>query len=251
MAAAKQTYHKSHYVTRNYRALAAPDLLKYRVCVGESDLLILASRDWRTEALQLLKIYRRQIKQYRANHPVFAHTLTPWPADPAAPPIVQWMIGASRSAGVGPMAAVAGALAGMLGQTLAAEATELIIENGGDIYLRSAMKRVIAVYAGESPFSRKLGLLIPAAPEGIGICTSAGTVGPSLSFGAADAVVIIAPDTALADATATATANLVKSAVDFPAALTFVRNIAGVRGVLIIKGDHLTAWGQVELVPLE
>ncbi|MGD9154532.1 MAG: UPF0280 family protein [Bacillota bacterium] len=243
-------YPNSQYVARSYRAWAAPDLLEYRICIGESDLMILASRDWRTEASRLLKTYRRELKQYLTYHPAFAHTLTPWPVDPAAPPIVQWMIEASHGAGVGPMAAVAGALAGMLGKTLAANDAELIIENGGDIYLRSALQRVVAVYAGESPFSQKLGLLIPAAPEGIGVCTSAGTVGPSLSFGAADAAVIIAPDVALADAVATATANLVKSAADFPAALAFVRSIAGVRGALIIKGDQLTAWGQIELAPL-
>jgi ApbE superfamily uncharacterized protein (UPF0280 family) len=244
-------YPKWHCVERNYRDFAAPDLLKYRVCVGESDLMILASHNWQAEILKLLKSYRRQLKQYIAEHPVFAQTLTPWPADQTAPEIVQWMIRVAAQAGVGPMAAVAGALDGMVGQAIAPPNADLIIENGGDIYLRSTTARVIAIYAGPSIFSRKLGLLIPPTNNGLGVCTSAGTVGPSLSFGKADAVVIIAPDVALADAVATATANLVKSAADFPAAIAFAQSVVGVAGALVIKDDQLTAWGQVELIPLE
>jgi ApbE superfamily uncharacterized protein (UPF0280 family) len=245
-----ELYRKSHCVERDYREFTAPDLLKYRVCVGESDLMILASQDWRAEILKQLKSYRRQLKQYLVEHPVFGQTLIPWPADQAAPEIVQWMIRVAVQAGVGPMAAVAGAIAGMIGQTLPSENSNLIIENGGDIYLRSTTARVIAIYAGQSVFSHKLGLLIPPANEGIGVCTSAGTVGPSLSFGKADAVVIIAPDVALADAVATATANLVKTVADFPAAIAFAQRMAGVSGILIIKADKMTAWGQIELVPL-
>jgi ApbE superfamily uncharacterized protein (UPF0280 family) len=251
MADQRPSYPKSHCVERNYRDFTAPDLLKYRVCVGESDLMILASQDWRTEILKLLKSYRRQLKQYIVEHPVFAQTLTPWPVDQAAPKMVQWMIRVAAQAGVGPMAAVAGAIAGMIGQTITPKNADLIIENGGDIYLRSTTARIIAIYAGQSIFSQKIGLLISSAPDGLGVCTSAGSVGPSLSFGKADAVVVIAPDVALADAVATATANLVKSANDFATAVTFAQQIVGVAGVLIIKDDQLTAWGQIELISLE
>jgi ApbE superfamily uncharacterized protein (UPF0280 family) len=247
---ATEFYRKSHYVERKYRDCGALDLQKYRVCIGESDLMILATQDWQTEVGKLLKCYRRQLKQYIAEHPQFERILTPWPADPAAPEIVRRMIRAAERAGVGPMAAVAGAVAGLIGQNLARETANLIIENGGDIYLRSNTERVIAIYAGQSVFSHKIGLLIPSAPDGLGICTSAGTVGPSFSLGRADAVVIIAPDVALADAVATATANIVKTAADFPAATTFARSISGIRGILIIKDDHMTAWGRIELIPL-
>jgi ApbE superfamily uncharacterized protein (UPF0280 family) len=248
---ADKSYPKSHYVERTYREAGAPNLEKFRICVGESDLLILASRDCRSEIQRLLKNYRRQLKQYLDDYPLFGKTLTPWPADPAAPEIVSRMIRAAARAGVGPMAAVAGAVAGMIGDNLTVAASpDLIIENGGDLYLRSGTARVIAVYAGQSAFSQKIGLLIPPTPNGVGVCTSAGTIGPSLSFGRADAVVIVAPDVALADAVATATANLVQTAVDFPAATAFARSVTGISGILIIKADHMTAWGQVELVPI-
>jgi ApbE superfamily uncharacterized protein (UPF0280 family) len=247
----RNAYVKSGHVERDYRNIAASDLLKFRICAGESDLLVLAARDIRTELLKRLKYYRRQIKEYIALHPEFVSALSPLAPDPEAPEVVQWMIAVACKAGVGPMAAVAGALAGMLGKTIAAAASpDLIIENGGDIYLRSLRERIIAVYAGSSPFSRKIGLRFPARPEGIAVCTSAGTVGPSLSFGKADAVVIVAPDAALADAMATATANRVQTAADLETALAFAREITGVTGVLIIKDAKIAAWGSVELVPL-
>jgi ApbE superfamily uncharacterized protein (UPF0280 family) len=249
MVADNKFYPKSRSVERTYRERTAADLLKYRVCVGESDLMILASQDRRTEIFRLLKNYRRQLKQYIDTHPRFAQTLKPWPADSDAPEIIQRMIRAAASAGVGPMAAVAGAVAAQIGESFGPELPELIIENGGDIYLRSTVSRIIAVYAGQSAFSQKIGLLIPPTAC-LGVCASAGTVGPSLSFGSADAVVIIAPDAALADAVATAAANQVKSVADFPAVVAFARSITGVTGILVVKTDRMTAWGEIELVEI-
>jgi ApbE superfamily uncharacterized protein (UPF0280 family) len=252
MATMRNNYAKSSHVERDYRHIAAPDLLRLRICVGESDLMVLAARDIRAGLLKWLKYYRRQLKQYIETHPAFATALSPTPPDSEAPELVQWMIAAASKAGVGPMAAVAGAIAGILAQTIGpAAGPDLIIENGGDIYLRSRKERTISVYAGDSPFSRKIGLRLPAQPEGIAVCTSAGTVGPSLSFGKADAAVIIAPDAALADATATATANRVQTAADLETALVSARKITGITGILIIKDDKIAAWGNVELVPLK
>jgi ApbE superfamily uncharacterized protein (UPF0280 family) len=251
MAMEKRAYRKSGHIDRDYRHTAAPDLEKFRICVGESDLLVLAARDLRPELSGRLRDYRRHLKQYIAEHPPFATALSPLPPDPQAPEVVKRMLAAASRAGVGPMAAVAGAIAEMLGQAIdRAESPDLIIENGGDIYLRSLKERIVSVYAGNSPFSRKIGLRIPARTEGIGICASSGTVGPSLSFGKADAVVIIAPDAALADAAATATANRVQTAADLEPALAFAQRITGITGVLIIKDDKIAAWGSVELAPL-
>lgn len=244
-------YTKSHDVERAYRECSAGDLSSYRICIGESDLLIQSGKDLRAVIAQQLKSLRRQIKQYIAIYPVFATSLTPFPPDEQAPEVVRWMVETTARAGVGPMAAVAGAIAGMLGKGIEPEVSDLIIENGGDIYLRSTRERVIAVHAGKSVLSNRIGLLIPAHREGIGICTSAGTVGPSLSFGKADACVIISPDAALADAVATAAGNLVKTIRDLEQAVRFAQNIAEITGVLIIKDDRMTAWGEIELVPVK
>lgn len=244
-------YARHQDIERVYRRIAAPDLYKTRICIGESDLMVLTSvPDLGEKLTQNLKKVRRQLKQYIMDHPAFAETLAPYPQDAAAPELVRWMIEATRPAGVGPMAAIAGAIAGMLGAAVGPEVTELIIENGGDIYLRSVRERMIAIYAGTSVFSNRIGLRVAPQPQGVGICTSAGTVGPSLSFGKADAVVVVAPDVALADAVATATGNRVQTARDFETAVRFARQIPGVSGLVIIKDDQLTAWGAVELTPL-
>ena len=114
------------------------------------------------------------------------------------------MIEAGQKAGVGPMAAVAGAIAECVGRELLAFSPEIIIENGGDIYLKCLKKRVVGIFAGKSPLTGKIGLEIDAKDTPLGVCTSSGTVSHSLSFGKADAAVAIAPSATLADAAATA-----------------------------------------------
>jgi ApbE superfamily uncharacterized protein (UPF0280 family) len=168
-----------------------------------------------------------------------------------APVLVRRMAQAADKAGVGPMAAVAGTIAEAVGKAVLPLSPELIIENGGDVFLASSRPRLVGLYAGQSPFSGKIALRIDPALTPLGVCTSSGTVGHSLSFGAADAVVVLSPDAALADAVATAAGNLVKSKDLIPQALEFAARIEGVIGVLIVLGDELGAWGQVELTPLE
>lgn len=239
-------------IERVYRSSFVSDLSKYRIVVGESDLWVLSEQDLRKDLERHLKFFRRQLKGYINSHPGFLESLTPWPEDHLAPAMVQSMIWASRLAGVGPMAAVAGTIAAVVGREFNPKSVpELIIENGGDIYLRSNKERVVSVFAGdECPFSGKVGVLIPPQPEGIGICTSSGTLGPSLSFGKADAVMVIASEPSLADAAATAGANRVKESSDLPRTVSFLRNIPGIRGILLIKDQKIVAWGELELIPI-
>ena len=134
------------------------------------------------------------------------------------------------------MAAVAGAIAEAVGEALLPASPELIIENGGDIFLASSRPRRVGLYAGRSPFSGRLGLRIDPTLTPLGICTSSGTVGHALSFGEADAVVVLSPDAALADAVATAAGNLVKSKDHIPRAIEFAAGIEGIIGILIVCG---------------
>lgn len=239
-------------VERIYRSSSVSDLLKNRIVVGESDLWILSEEDLRNDLERYLKFYRRQLKGYIDSHPGFLEALTPWPEDPQAPSMIQAMIWASGLANVGPMAAVAGTIAAVIGREFNPKSVpELIIENGGDIYLRSNKERVVSVFAGcGSPFSGKVGVLVPPQPEGIGICTSSGTFGPSLSFGKADAVMVIASEPSLADAAATAGANRIIESSDLPQTLSFLRNIPGIKGVLLIKDQQIAAWGELKLIPI-
>ncbi len=237
---------------RTYRTrMAREGLVAFRVAVKETDLMVLAETDLSLEVRGLVIQERRHLEAYIQQHPEFLTTLVPWPTDPYAPAVVRDMIRAGAQAGVGPMAAVAGAIAARVGQALLAFSDEAIVENGGDIFLHLKQPATVSLYAGRSPLSHRVGLKI--APEGTntwGVCTSSGTVGHSLSLGRADAACVVAPDAALADACATALGNRVAEASAIQAALDWIAAIPGLVGAVVIVGERLGAWGDLELVPL-
>ncbi len=244
------------YVTRDYRALhEARDLHYFHIQVKETDLAIAV--DQVSYANHLISLCENEVKRLRAElelyisrHPRFKTSFVPLALLPDAPVLARQMAEAAIPAGVGPMAAVAGAFAQAVGEMLMSQVQETIVENGGDIYLNSQKERIVSVYAGTSPFSHRLGLKIKAANSPLGICTSSGTVGPSISLGKADAVVILAPEAALADTVATGAANLVQTEDDLMKAVHFAQNIVGVSGILAIKNDKMAAWGELEMVRL-
>lgn len=240
------------YRKRTYRSrVASGDLVSFEVQIRETDLQILAGKELRHEAGDAVLRYRSQLEGYIARYPEFVTALTPLPLDPTAPPIVKSMLVAGRAAHVGPMAAVAGAMAEYVGlDLLAAGAGEVVVENGGDIYFCRNQESVVGIFAGGSPLSNRVGLKIPANLMPLGICTSSGTVGHSLSLGEADAVTVLAKDTALADAVATLVGNAVQPGQSLESALAKGPTVPGVLGVVIIRGEELGAWGAVELVPL-
>jgi hypothetical protein len=239
------------YDSRTYRTRMARDgLVGFQVVVRETDLMVLAEQDLSAEVRRLVVQERHQLETYIERHPDFLTALTPWPPDPYAPPLVRDMIMASACVGVGPMAAVAGAIAGRVGQALLTMSDEVIVENGGDIFMHLKRPATVALFAGRSPLSHKVGLKILPDWGAWGVCTSSGTVGHSLSFGKADAACVAATDTALADACATALGNRVRNASAISEGLDWIAAIPNIRGALIVVGEHLGAWGRLELVPL-
>ena len=239
------------YEKRTYRNLVkTDDLIKFEVIVKETDLLIRAEKDFSKEARESVLKYRHQLETYMAKNPEFQRSLVPLKENPYAPEIVREMIQTSQLAGVGPMAAVAGAMAECVSRDLIKLSKELIVENGGDIYLVTSRERTIGIYAGNSPLSLKIGILISPEETPLGVCTSSGTVGPSLSFGKADAVCILARSSALADAVATAVGNIVEEEKDIESGLERGREIEGVLGTLIIIEEKMGVWGNVRLIQL-
>jgi len=239
------------YVQRSYRNFDTNQtLVPFCVVLRETDLYIKARTRLEQEALHLLKTARREVERYIYHHPVFKTSLTPLPQDLLASPMVQTMLQAAAFCGVGPMAAVAGAIAEHVGKGLLELSPEVIVENGGDIFIQTNETALIEIFAGASPLSQKLALSIKASQMPLGVCTSSGTVGPSLSFGQADAATILSPCATLADAAATAVGNVIHGKQDIPRALEKAQSIPGVSGALIIVGEHLGAWGDVELVGL-
>jgi len=239
------------YEERTYRNLVkTDDLVKFEVVVKETDLLVRTERDLSNETRESVLKYRQQIEAYIETNPPFQRSLIPLREDAYAPEIVREMIRTSQLADVGPMAAVAGAMAEMVSKDLLKVSKEVIIENGGDIYLATSKVRTVGIYAGNSPLSLKIGIVIKPEETPLGVCTSSGTVGHSLSFGKADAVCILSKSAALADAAATAVGNIVKEKKDIELGLERGKEIEGIFGMLIIVGEKMGVWGNVRLIQL-
>jgi uncharacterized protein len=233
---------------RHYRKrVKSPDLCNFRVTLKETDLLISAEKDLAQEALAIVWKYRRQIEGYIERDPQFKESSIPYAVDPLAPPIVKAMAAAAKEAGVGPMAAVAGAIAEFVGRDLLDQSSQIIVENGGDIFLATQIKRKITIFTEKDPLPAYVDFWIHPGKTPLGICTSSGTEGPSFSFGQADAVMIISPSATLADAMATAAGNRVHSRKDVHQVLDFMKKAKHVTaGAVFVEGE-MGFWGDLEL----
>ncbi len=245
------------YKERFYRNVIQQDgLLSTHVCIQETDLHIQAADDVSERAKELVLQFRVQLLDYINKNPLFSRSLSPLPVDRFAPLIIQEMQQAGIDANVGPMAAVAGSMAYNVGNRLLDEgAGEVIVENGGDIFLQRSRESIIGIYAGESPLSYKVGIRIHPEQMPCGICTSSGTIGHSLSLGVADSVTVLSNSVALADAAATRLGNEVGSAAGGKAgiekALGEAKKINGIKGVVVICNEILGAFGEIHLVKLD
>lgn len=239
------------YEERTYREIVKTSgMVRFTVSVEETDLLVSAERDLNKEVMGAVLKYRSQIEKYIEDYPVFKTTLEPYTLDKFAPKIVQDMSRFCSEVGVGPMASVAGAVAEFVGYDMLPLSRELIIENGGDIFLSSEKVRTVGIFAGNSPLSNKVAIEVQPRSTPLGICTSSGTVGHSFSFGKADAVVIISQSAILSDAAATAIGNIIKTKEDILGGTQMAKKISGILGVVIIKDDKMGCWGEIKLVPL-
>jgi len=236
------------YQPRTYRHwIRSHDLVSFNVVVKETDLHIQAAANLKRKTVKSVSKYRDILERYIERCPSFLTSLEPLAVGDDAPRLIKSMAESASKAGVGPMAAVAGAIAEFVGYELLPFSPEIIVENGGDIFMKTARQRQVGIYAGESPLSGKIALEIEPQNTPLGICTSSGTVGHSLSYGKADAVIVLSPSTPLADAAATAIGNLVKTSGDIPAGIEFAQSIDGLLGVVIIKDDHMGLWGEVKI----
>jgi len=184
---------------------------RQKIRIGETIITLLAEEKYFSIAEEEIKTQRRFLEDYIRRDPLFRIMLKPYPVRPGAPDIVQRMAEASSRVGVGPMAAVAGAIAECaLRKIIEAGAIQAIVDNGGDIAMSISSPVTVGIYAGEKG-AGNLGLRFRPQRGVIGVCTSSATVGPSLSFGRADAATVIAGDVALADAAATALGNAIRN----------------------------------------
>jgi len=211
------------YQPRTYRHwIRDRNLISFSIVVKETDLCIRASTNLKRKAFKLVTKYRDILERYIERHPDFLTALKPLPVNSNAPCIVKVMSASASSAGTGPMAGVAGAIAEFVGNELLPFSPEIIVENGGDIYLKSLKKRLIGIYAGKSPLT-------------------------GLSYGKADAVIVLSKSATLADAAATAIGNLIEQPSDVTRGIEMAQRIEGLKGAIIIADSNMGLWGEVKL----
>jgi ApbE superfamily uncharacterized protein (UPF0280 family) len=199
--------------------------------------------------LEKIKIYRELLDNYILKNKSFKTSFVPIPLDPSAPSIASDMMLKSQNSSVGPMACVAGAFSDFLAKDIIENfhPAELIIENGGDVFILSKEEMKVAVYAGKSPLSGKIGISIPAEVTPLGVCTSSATVGPSISLGKTDATMIVCSSAALADGYASFFGNQVNSPADIDKVINSIKNIPEIISAIIVCKDKFGICGKLKL----
>jgi ApbE superfamily uncharacterized protein (UPF0280 family) len=229
-------------------------LFKENFSLKETQCTILSDRPQAIQAaIESIKRNRQELELYVRANPKFLYTLKPITA-PEKPLIAKLMAVASQKASVGPMAAVAGALADLAVKDMKREGCEVaVVEDGGEISVASNRSIDVAVAAGEEPLSKRFGFRLTEFP--IGIATSSGRFSHALSFGDAEAAIVFCKDATLADAAATAVGNVVKgedAQVGIRVGINRGLSIEGVEGVFILfKGQVGTAGKIPQIIKVE
>ena len=222
-------------------------LIKEAFRLNESNCTVISDKKSGIEtAKSSIEHHRQQLKEYIKEHSQFLHSFEPVPVD-GAPKVAKLMAKASAKAGVGPMAAVAGVLADLAVQEMIESGCKVaVVENGGEVSAVSDQSVDIAFQAGDEPLSREMGFRLTKFP--VGVATSSGRFSHAFSFGDADAVTVFAVDAGVADAAATAVANLIKGD-DFRSVIRQgierALSIDGVQGVFILYRGVVGKAGQV------
>jgi len=226
-------------------------LSKFRLDVSfkESDLLVCTEKEVDKEIATNIAIkYYKQVEEYSEKNPQFISSLSPIAQDEQAPLIVQEMIASSHLTGIGPFSSVAGAIAKYVGNELLTYASEVVIENGGDLFLKINQDKTLRVYLGENFKIESINLKVKANTLPFGIASSSAKIGHSLNFGQADLVTVMASDAIIADGFATALSNRIKTKVDVDKIARGVKNISQISGLVIAFDNNIFLWGDFELL---
>jgi ApbE superfamily uncharacterized protein (UPF0280 family) len=223
------------------------NLFKQAFRLKESNCTIISDKESTIEtAASSIKHHRRQLEEYIQEHPQFLHSFEPVPVDDG-PEVVRLMAEASAKAGVGPMAAVAGVLADLAVAEMVSDGCRVaVVEDGGEVSAVSDQPVDIALAAGDAPLSREMGFRLKKFP--IGVATSSGLYSHAFSFGEAEAVTVFAVDAGVADAAATAVANLIKGddiRGVIREGIDRALSIDGVKGVFILYRGVVGKAGQI------
>jgi ApbE superfamily uncharacterized protein (UPF0280 family) len=228
---------KTMLAKRTYRTFTHREAV-FRICCDRFDIV----------TAEIIR-QRQILGEYIDLHPDFRDSFEQIELRGDAPGVAQRMARAARLVGVGPMAAVAGAMAQRAAEAaLEAGASEVIVDNGGDIYLRVVQPALIGLGTGTDELANRLGFSLGADDTPVAVCSSSGQMGHSTSLGKCNLATVVAKDAALADAAATQAANLVTKVEDVDSALERIAGIEGIDGVVIVKDDRVGLAG--DLPPL-
>ncbi len=232
---------------------------KTRFSEKESDITIISdSKNAILKAKKSFYFHRTNLEKYILKDSHFLKSFSPVKVNTRLE-IVKIMANVAYICDVGPMAAVAGALADLMLESMKSnnednnpefeECKIALVENGGEIAIDSEEPMSIAFYAGENELNLNIGFLVEKKDCPIGIGTSSATVGHAISLGQSDAVTIFAKNAALADAAATKIGNVVKGndiENSIKKGLDIADDIDGIRGVFISRENKV---GQVGKLP--
>ena len=236
------------YADRFYRSFNESERwTSFRVRVETSDLYIRAGKDLAGPAQELVTNLRNRIREHIERQESFLTSFEPVERLPGCAEIIDRMYDASEQTGTGPMAAVAGAIAEVVGRGLMAESREVIVENGGDVWLSVLEPVKISIFTEGRYFKDRVTVLVRPDNTPCGICTSSGKTGPSISFGRADSATVVSPDAAFADAAATGACNLVKDDTSLDRAIDYCFSMKKTSGAVIIFRDKMALRGDIEL----
>lgn len=241
-------------------------ITREKITIGETDL-VLKTDLIEHELPNFILNQRFELKSYMRKNPNFLTSYEPVivgnPYDGSndqssfrkscfdePPLIVRLMARAGIRAEVGPMAAVAGTISQLsMGFIVENGAKYVIVDNGGDVALNTDQDVVVGLYAGESSLSGELGFKIKFGKTPMGICTSSGTVGHSISFGRSDSVTVFADEASTADALATSIGNASLGEKDHDAVQRSLERAEdfrkSMRGVLVVVGESAGTLGKI------
>lgn len=221
-------------------------MTRHYLRIGETIANVIVDEEYIDVVKAAVTKARADIQNYIQRDSFFQYSFEPVSAPNHAPEIVKQMAAASQRAGVGPMAAVAGAIAQYaVEETVVQGASHVLFDNGGDIAMYLDRPVVVGIYSGAAHTSG-LGLKVTRTGVMLGICTSSATVGHSLSLGYTDAAIVLSKDVALADATATALGNsITENDQDQVSIALNSAMLHDIEGAMVIIGDTIGVAGDL------
>ena len=229
--------------------ITAEGRYSFRLDYKYSSLLIICDLDIGSELEGSVRCFYADIEKVIARQPDFEKSLVPVKVMDHYPPVVKDMCRAGEIFNVGPMASIAGAVCDHLAGNIAEKCSFLMIENGGDVYIKSSSPLKVGIFTKNSYFEDRITLLIEAGQTPCGMCSSSGSFGHSLSLGKSDLVTVLCRTAILADTAATAIANTINCEEDIDTAITRFKEYSEIKGLIAIKNKRIGLWGQLQLAP--